>query len=245
MWNYDKSTGYHNTVSTMRSLFLIALLVCTLVSAQPRQAKRVQRATCSQRYSATSGVITSHSNYGRRNYDNSMDCTFTIMTGNSATVYISVDQLDIERESSCSYDSLSIGINTPNSKKLCGTERGTFIYNNVQGRLVLSFKSDGSVTSRGFKITYRVSNRPCLMTFKGDSGVITSPRYGLTNTYANNLNCDYAINTGAGKANVNLVLKHFDVESSSGCVWDYLNIVAPHHQSQKLCGTKSPGTSYT
>ena len=78
------------------------------------------------------------------------------------------------------------------------------------------------------------------------SGTITSPSY--PNNYTDNENCIYTITLRSGKF-INLTIEEFEIEDSSGCDWDFLEIRdGSSEDSQvigKFCGTNIPVTLHT
>ena len=78
------------------------------------------------------------------------------------------------------------------------------------------------------------------------SGIITSPSY--PNSYPDSENCIYTISQISGKF-INLIIEEFEIEDSSGCDWDFLEIRdGSTEDSQvigKFCGTNIPTTLRT
>merc|ERR1711962_1073123 len=100
-----------------------------------------------------SGTIMSE-NYPS-NYDNNLDKTYNIEVGSGKRIKISFDDLDIENEDSCFYDYVTV--KDSNGAVLVGKTCGTTkpeVVTSTTNKVDVIFHSDGSVTNKGFKLTW-------------------------------------------------------------------------------------------
>ncbi|XP_048244939.1 deleted in malignant brain tumors 1 protein-like isoform X2 [Haliotis rufescens] len=92
-------------------------------------------------------------------YTNNGRCQVTIRPGAGQTFNVTFTDFDLEYQSSCNYDSLMFQVNGVNSSKTCGRNRAglTLSFPYTSGDIVVNFRSDGSVTGRGFDLNYQVT----------------------------------------------------------------------------------------
>ena len=107
----------------------------------------------------TSGIIKSPSYPGK--YGNNHNCGWKIIASTGNRVKLIIEDMDIESETNCRYDSLQIqnGVlyNTDvRPGKLCGSLTSNSTFSSYRQTLIVRFVTDGSVTNRGFKARYTV-----------------------------------------------------------------------------------------
>ena len=105
----------------------------------------------------TPGTVIMSPNYPN-SYDDGLNCQMTIRFSDSPTVLIEFDPTyEIESGSGCSYDYLEVrdgpSADSPRiGEKLCGRNVPSPIQS-TGNSMYLKFRTDGSVTKTGFKIT--------------------------------------------------------------------------------------------
>ncbi|XP_052280967.1 cubilin-like [Dreissena polymorpha] len=83
------------------------------------------------------------------------------------------------------------------------------------------------------------------LVLKESAGIITSPEFKNSKTYAPNSNCSWIISAGANKM-IAIVFEHFDIEFDSHCKYDRLTVYrlgldgVPAEQLAVLCGSNLP-----
>ncbi|XP_070179503.1 uncharacterized protein [Littorina saxatilis] len=83
------------------------------------------------------------------------EVTVTLDQAGPQTVELTLDDFDVEWNSICAYD--YVLINGDESNKLCGVKNGQKISVDVPGdTFTVTLRSDGSVQTKGFNISYRV-----------------------------------------------------------------------------------------
>ncbi|XP_072174323.1 cubilin-like [Diadema setosum] len=185
-------------------------------------------------------------------YDHSRVCEWriTVQQGHLVTLYF--DDFDVEDASSCSYDYVAVynglGDNAPLLDTLCGVTTPNAISSSGNTMKVI-FRTDGSVSGRGFSARYDSSDASVcggqLTVSPGESAYIMSPQYGLAN-YSNNLNCEWVLGN-AVNVNSSMYLSFvgdFDLETHTTCVYDYLQVFEGVDDSGvelvRFCGTQTP-----
>ncbi|XP_067660312.1 cubilin-like [Haliotis asinina] len=188
-------------------------------------------------------------------YENNMYCTYTINTPGPGELVFSFPSFDVETASSCRYDAVEM-----EGDRLCGTNVEGKTYS-TDGHFQFVFTSDGSVTGEGFRINFNftqtnVTTSPpatlpgtgsemttippttepetCNQVLTSENGILTSPGNG---SYANNERCVTVI-TGPSLPYILVVnFTTFDLESSTNCRYDYLEVDMGRDNSQKGCGS--------
>ncbi|XP_046548070.1 cubilin-like [Haliotis rubra] len=191
-------------------------------------------------------------------YENNMYCTYTINTPGPGELAFSFPLFDVESSSSCRYDAVEM-----EGDKLCGTFVEDKMYS-TDGHFQFVFTSDGSVTDAGFRINFNftqtdVTTSPlptlpvttippttepittsptepetCNQVLTSDNGALTSPGNG---SYANNEHCVTVITGPNTPYTLVVSFTTFDLESSSNCRYDYLEVDTGLSSSQKGCGS--------
>uniref|UniRef100_A0A673MBN3 CUB domain-containing protein n=1 Tax=Sinocyclocheilus rhinocerous TaxID=307959 RepID=A0A673MBN3_9TELE len=173
------------------------------------------------------------------NYPNNRECVYKIIVEVNMQIMLNVTDFELEGLSSCGFDYLEIrygGYETsPLIGKYCGTNGPPIIVSH-SNRLWLKFRSDHSLTYRGFRAHWD----GCGGILTTSVGGFTSPNYPLP--YHTNAECYWHIKTSAGST-VELRFGDFHLENSMNCFYDYLvydgdSTSAP--QMAKLCGNEIP-----
>lgn len=185
-------------------------------------------------------------------YTHSRVCEWRITVQQGHLVNLYFDDFDVEDEQSCLYDKVEIynGLadNSPLLNTLCGALTPDVISSSGNTMRVV-FSTDGSVAGRGFQARYDSSDASVcggqLTVSPSGSGFIMSPGYGVSN-YSNNAFCEWTLGNSAN-VNSSIYLSfndNFDLESSSSCVYDYLQLIeGPDGSGTELtrfCGTTAP-----
>ncbi|XP_076316353.1 cubilin-like isoform X1 [Tachypleus tridentatus] len=205
---------------------------------------------CNERFTALEFEITSV-NYPN-NYNDKLNCRYTVVKYNGLVCRLELTFVDfnIQQSPDCSDDYLEV-----NGDRLCGklreNTRQTIEF--FEAAKVLSFHSNDRRNDKGYKI--HVLQRECetfttRTPFLPDnsfcSDVYTRKEFYLSSVnypqnYDNNLDCSYVIRRyNSNVCSLRLQFLDFDVESSTDCEYDYLDV-----DGQKLCGTLPAGTSRT
>ncbi|XP_071111697.1 cubilin-like [Haliotis cracherodii] len=210
--------------------------------------------SCNLTYTADEGTIESTPGDGSY-YPNNAYCTYTVQ-GNSSlqTLQLTVQTFSLEAQSSCRYDSLQFG--STSSRKYCGSSlyAGGVLTYTFRNNFILYFKTDGSVTRRGFVINYKkepyvptttttTTTAPptpnCNATFTASNGQLRSPN--SPREYPNNIYCRYTF-VGSGQTqSITLDFTSFAVENHASCRWDWVIISG----GNKRCGFTEFSSTYT
>ncbi|XP_048245247.1 tolloid-like protein 2 [Haliotis rufescens] len=105
------------------------------------------------------GTLTSP---GNGSYANNVQCV-TVITGPSVpyTLVLSFTTFDLEGSSTCRYDYLEVDMGEGNSQKECGSSWGnsTVELSAQGGSAIIRFRSDSSVTGKGFVGPFNIEVR--------------------------------------------------------------------------------------
>ncbi|XP_071504135.1 blastula protease 10-like [Diadema antillarum] len=111
--------------------------------------------TCGGDFTGNSGTMASP-NYPD-NYDNNLECVYTIEVDSGRRVALSFHDLLIEDQRRCGWDSLVVdlgeGIKVP--MKLCGGDYPAGYLISLDNKMELTLKTDRSATEKGFAAIYR------------------------------------------------------------------------------------------
>ncbi|XP_054756505.2 blastula protease 10-like [Lytechinus pictus] len=112
--------------------------------------------TCGGSFDDNQGSLASP-NYPN-DYDNNLRCVYVIEVEADRRVELTFADFSLEDQSTCRWDALEIdlgdGVKVP--MKMCGSEYPAASLVSIGNRMELTLKTDGSVTSSGFRADYRV-----------------------------------------------------------------------------------------
>ncbi|KAF4095682.1 cubilin isoform X1 [Onychostoma macrolepis] len=233
------------SLTSTDSLMTVLLVSDSSLSAEGFSAEYVSinaSTDCSEVFRSPTGEFSSP-NYPD-NYPNSRECVFKIIVEVNMQIMLNVTDFELEGFSSCGFDYLEIrdgGYETsPLIGKYCGTNGPPIIVSH-SNRLWLKFRSDHSLTYRGFKAHWDGTQTGCGGTLTTSVGGFTSPNYPLP--YHANAECYWHIKTSAGST-VELTFGDFHLENSINCNYDYLAVYDGGSTSSpevaKLCGNQIP-----
>ncbi|XP_072941839.1 cubilin-like [Epargyreus clarus] len=174
---------------------------------------------CGGYYTVDRGEIISPS-YNDK-YLNNLLCDYKIKTSPETKIRVDFKSFRLERSFRCRYDYLKIYDGPTSESRLVGKFCGNTYpksYTSSSNTLFLQFKTDHSMGSDGFRITYE---SVCHLTIVGDSGILKSPGYPFS--YPNSKICEYIIRTKPGRAIV-LTFQDFDIEDNRNFNCQYDNV---------------------
>lgn len=174
-------------------------------------------------------------------YPSSTDCTTTVVKSSPSVVNLFLELVDFEITSSfgCSGDYVEV---VGTGQRLCGQLTGqTRTYPFLGNSLAIRFHS-GLQPNNGqrfrIRVTQRTSGGPdsCGGIISSSSYSIHSPSYPLA--YPSDSFCTWAVfKVASNVCQLQVKLLDFDVEDSSGCAKDYLQV----GYQERLCGRRYPG----
>ncbi|CAG5895667.1 unnamed protein product [Menidia menidia] len=187
------------------------------------------------------GYITSP-NYPQ-NYPQNIDCIWVITVPNGEAVQIDFeDEFNIEQTASCAYDYLELRDgSTSNSDviaRLCGSTRPS-TQHSTQSAMFLRFRTDHSVTHKGFKAKYSIAT--CGGTYIGQMGTIHSPGFP-DSSYPDGSNCEWYLEGPTGHY-LTISFDSFSLQTTPGCTADYVEIREYNASGRLLgrhCGSNLP-----
>ncbi|XP_052285052.1 tolloid-like protein 1 [Dreissena polymorpha] len=180
------------------------------------------------------GVITSP-NYPL-DYENYTDCEWAIRAQEGKRIKLDFTSFITENNHDCLEIFNGPSTSYPSIGKFCGSATPSG-FRSQSNSVYFVFKTDGSVTNRGFSLTYMFFTQGFLGELTNPYGVITSPNY--PGDYESYTDCEWAIRAQEGKR-IKLDFTYFKTEDCE----DNLEIFnGPSISSPfigKFCGSATP-----
>jgi len=187
---------------------------------------------CGGVYTDLKGFIVSP-NYPS-NYPNNRVCNYTIRGAGGDVVRVNFTDFITESSATCRHDYVSIhngsSLSAPMIGKYCGIQSPFSVVSTVSS-LFMMFKSDISLTYRGFNASYEIIG--CSKVYTAASGTVMSPNY--PNNYPNSRVCKSKIRVANG-FRVQLNFSEIDIESHGTCSFDSLSIYNGPDETAPLLG---------
>ncbi|XP_029110994.1 cubilin [Scleropages formosus] len=193
---------------------------------------------CGGTYTDSEGIIISPN--WPNNYAHNRQCIYVLRQPPNDAVALNFTNMDLEVHSGCAFDFVEVrdGLTetAPLVGKYCGSTLPAPIISSSNG-LWVRFKSDTSISKAGFRAVYQVA---CGGTVSG-LGQIRTPYH--PNSYPHEKTCEWVINQPQGYV-VTLAFLTFDIEQSSTCFFDYVEVRDGSTASSPLigryCGSRVP-----
>ncbi|XP_005387022.1 PREDICTED: cubilin [Chinchilla lanigera] len=190
------------------------------LSSNSRVSFVYEIAGCSRHYNQGFGSVRSPG--WPDDYYANLDCTVLLSAPQNRTISLFFHAFGLESSRDCVHDFLEIRNGSDSSSPLLGLYCGALLPNPVfsqSNTLYLRFKSDSSISGRGYGITWTSSSSGCGGTLYGDSGSVASP--GYPGTYPNNTHCEWALSVPLGRRVV-VSFYLINIEDPGDCVHNYL-----------------------
>ncbi|MEQ2310269.1 hypothetical protein AMECASPLE_007121, partial [Ameca splendens] len=201
---------------------------------------------CGGFFNSTSGTVSSPA-ISMINYHHNMNCTYHISIQADRVVDLKFITFSLEASSLCQYDYVAVydGPDTlaPLLGKFCGTVLPPELRSSTNN-LFIVFRTDATVSSVGWRATYSQTLGPaqgCGGYLSMPIGMFGSPDPNLDGRYEPRMNCVWTIEMPVNKA-INLTFSFFDLESSSTCRYDYVNVYDGDNMNFPLVGTYCGGS---
>ncbi|XP_022668300.1 tolloid-like protein 1 isoform X2 [Varroa destructor] len=202
-------------------------------------------------HSQQGGEITSP-NYPLE-YPSKKECAWLFSTTPGHRLKLVFDDFELEPHQECSYDSLSVydGENTDSSSLgiFCGA-RAPHPLLSSNNKMYLVFKSDASVSRKGFKARHSTVCGGRLQARAGVQHIYSHVKYG-DQDYNNGADCDWLLEAEGGTGFVRLQFMAFELEGDNptDCGYDSLTLYDGYDDSTEplnvFCGTKLPSDVVT
>ncbi|NP_001072.2 cubilin precursor [Homo sapiens] len=193
---------------------------------------------CGGIFQAPSGEI--HSPNYPSPYRSNTDCSWVIRVDRNHRVLLNFTDFDLEPQDSCimAYDGLSSTMSR--LARTCGREQLANPIVSSGNSLFLRFQSGPSRQNRGFRAQFRQACGGHILTSSFDT--VSSPRFPAN--YPNNQNCSWIIQAQPPLNHITLSFTHFELERSTTCARDFVEILDGGHEDAPLrgryCGTDMP-----
>lgn len=154
-------------------------------------------------------------------------CKWTFNADYGVQLELVFDTFELEDSvnTNCNRDHLIIKngayASSPVLMKTCG-DRNPGKIKSASNSLIVIFKSDSLITSRGFSFEVKMVEQGCGGWFHGPSGVLKSP--GYPQKYTRNTECVWTIELEPSYHLNFTFIGRFDIEMHSSCLRDYLLI---------------------
>ncbi|XP_067660430.1 cubilin-like [Haliotis asinina] len=189
--------------------------------------------------------------YPDYNYNNNIYCQWTISAPVGYKVKVEVQTMSLEYDPSCSRDYVLFrdGSSSYSTRlgKYCDDVTGYIV--SSSNAMTITFRTDSSVTDRGFSLKYIARTKACGEddTISYEAKYIESPNYPLS--YPNNADCEWTISTSIDGYVIHVEVVSFNLEYDSTCSYDYVQLydVVTSFESPigRWCGTDGPNTQTT
>ncbi|XP_013185402.1 cubilin [Amyelois transitella] len=210
-------------------------------------------ATCGGFMKAQSGVITSK-NYPK-NYDNNLDCIWTIVVPRSHRVAIEFTDVDLNNENSVSgcddsikiYEGESI-LKKNYSQIICDVSTQKYFVSKSNS-IKVQFTTNGARTAKGFKANFSMTCGGVIKTSENsENGIITNENFGSQS----NSSCLWTILAPKLEQKVSLTITHLSLPINNNrvtnqtCPNSYLKVLDGDDENAPLideyCGRSAPAT---
>ncbi len=185
-----------------------------------------ESSVCGGNYHTTTGVVRSPGfpdNYGR-----GRECTWVITVGRGQQIMLNFTVFDMENHTDCEYDHLEIRngghLTSPLIGRYCGNQVPSRV-TSFSNQLYLHFRSDNSVSARGFEAFWDGTATGCGGVITSATGSLASPNYPMP--YHHNADCQWEIRISAG-SKIQFVFIDVDLEQSDDCGYDYVELYDGH-----------------
>ncbi|XP_072507728.1 cubilin [Notamacropus eugenii] len=192
---------------------------------------------CGGIFQASRGEIHSpnYPSFYRRN----MDCSWVIQVDRDHHILLNFTDIDFELQDACITVHDGSDAASAVLANLCGRQRPVPIISS-RSTLFVRFQSPGASQNRGFRASFREACGSFIIT---DSvGTISSPLFPAK--YQNNQNCSWVIQAQPPFNHITLSFTHFELESSSNCSRDFVEILDGNDYDAPLqgryCGRNMP-----
>uniref|UniRef100_A0A8C2FPT7 Metalloendopeptidase n=1 Tax=Cyprinus carpio TaxID=7962 RepID=A0A8C2FPT7_CYPCA len=173
-------------------------------------------------------------------YPPNKNCVWQLIAPVQYRITLLFDTFEIEGNDVCKYDYVEVHSSLSTDAKLhgkfCGTEKPEAITSQLNSMRV-EFKSDNTVSKRGFKAQFFSANEQFSYVITSVSGIITSPNW--PDKYPSKKACTWTLSTTPGHR-IKLVI--IDMEANEECAYDYLEIYdGPNGRATsfgRFCGSK-------
>ena len=209
---------------------------------------------CGGVFTATSGVIMSP--YYPDSYPAGVVCNYTIRVPAGKIISLEFRAFDIEGSPDCMYDYLMIdqskapiqsaiapsaynnfNLTSNFTNRLCGNHIPLPIMSRYN-ELHLQFRTDGTVSNRGFMANYSTIDLGCGGVLTELTGSFASPNY--PNSYPPMSRCSWLIRAPVGLI-IRLTFSVFNLESQAKCNFDYIQVLDSDQSNLgKFCGNRPP-----
>jgi len=199
---------------------------CPNEDDQGGAAYEKRRCDCSA--TTTTTTTTTHDYYNNNisspgypaNYDNNLNEEYEVVVAEGKVIVFQWTDFDIEWDSNCSYDSVTVVEFVRETQRIvqpkaCGRRRRsqmTFFMSQTN-RVLVQFKTDGSVTKKGFQLQYKEVDL---------DNIVTSP--GYPEHYANNTDTNQVVTVSPGNK-ISMWLMFMGIEKHDTCRYDYIMVL--------------------
>ncbi|XP_075068011.1 cubilin [Mixophyes fleayi] len=177
---------------------------------------------CSREYNQSFGYLKSPGWPG--NYPNMAECTIILRAPENYLISLFFNSFHLEALGSPCNDYLEVRNGSAPDSPILGTYCGNNLPNPVFPKsniLRLFFKSDFTLNTKGYEITWTSSPSGCGGTLFGDHGSFTSP--GYPGSYSNNTDCEWMIVAPLGRT-VRINFAAFSIDDPGDCQRNYLRV---------------------
>ncbi|XP_061178089.1 cubilin-like [Saccostrea echinata] len=178
-------------------------------------------------------------------YPHRRQCVWQIEVATGQAIELTINDFDVEVHAECRFDGLEVyagrDSSAPRLAQLCHKQTSPQVLTTTGNLMHIIFRSDVSISGKGFSATYKAIPDGCGGNFSTPSGTLMSKNY--PENYPHNTDCEWLITVQDTKTVV-LTFDEFDVEGSSDCRYDYVAVYDGNNSNStelmKHCGRSLP-----
>ncbi|XP_041853104.1 ovochymase-2 isoform X2 [Melanotaenia boesemani] len=250
--SWRNNSSHHPSRRGSPGIFTDVKLLLPWIKSKLREADLLQGKTSSRLCSVKDGPVSDMEGVIRNpslpgdHYDNNQLCLWSIGVPAGYSILLEFDHFDVENESYCQYDRLTVYMETNRPVGIfCGhLLPGPVFFQNSQSATLL-FSSDINKAGSGFVVRHRAvkghTHPGCgTVVLVEDQVTIHSPNY--PQSYSNDCVLRWVICAPQGHV-VKLDFAEFDLEESEICLYDSLTVLGDVEGTEEialLCGSSIP-----
>ncbi|XP_070708966.1 cubilin [Pempheris klunzingeri] len=218
--------------------------ICTCTAQWTGPLCQTPQQECGGYLTGPAGSFSYPNNPGHDEYDHQVSCAWVIRVDPNKILHISFPFFHLESSTNCNYDFLQIHDGDSASAymigKYCGQNNPPDVYSS-HNSLYFWFRSDHSVSGRGFTVVWQSQDPVCGSELTAPYGSINSP--GYPGNYPPSRDCYWTVTVEPGLL-INFAFGTLSLEHHPDCNYDFLEIrdgLLPEDPILgKYCSTASP-----
>ncbi|CAG2107294.1 unnamed protein product, partial [Medioppia subpectinata] len=182
-------------------------------------------------------------------YPHDTECLWHIRAPFGFAIELTIQVFDLESGNGCTFDYMNVYGGPDQTSPLllnqCHRIQDQKVVTSMGRSMTIKFKSDSSVTGRGFTAMFRVKSGSCSGRYTTETATITSPNFPNAPFDALD-DCEFVVEVN-GLHDIELTVEDLDIPSDVNCTQSYLAIYdglsTEDPTIARICGTGVPATN--